>query len=222
MRRRVTIGLLAVLLSFAAHSAQASSIIPPRDLGELAVTSEAVVLARAGTAEATLRGRFLLTETSFEVLEVVRGPMAAGARLNVATFGGSTDSLAWAVGGSPQFEEDGVYLLFLHQDARGTWRPRLLSYGLLQRAQGTDGSVLLTHLEGAHDLNVIDRPDGTAVEPIGTYYEADLLKHLQRVVTGATRWDRTDVQAAPSLLPTTIHGADKQAQAIPDPCVYFN
>lgn len=222
MFQRAIISVFVLLISLAVGTAQASSVIPPRHLGELAVTSEAVVLARAGVGDAERTGRLILTETPFEVLDVVRGPMAVGARLSVATYGGETDGYGWKVGGSPQFEAGAVYLLFLHQDAQGTWRPQMLSYGLLRRVEGTDGSVLLTHLEEAHDLNVLKRPDGTDAEPIGTYYEADLLQHLQRVVTGTARWDRATADAAPSLLPATVHGAaDKQAQAIPDPCVFI-
>lgn len=198
--------------------ADASSVIPPRDIGELAQRSEAVVLVRAGEQDAVARGRMILTHTTFEVLDVVRGPLHIGEVVQVETHGGTLDGLGWAVAGSPAFEAGRTYLLFLQRSKAGTWQPRLLSYGVLQEMQGTDGSRLLTHLEETHELELVVRLDGEATEPLDTYYAGPLLAQLKRVVAGTAAWEREAVVASTRLLPPEAHAAHKQT-GLPDPCV---
>lgn len=215
---RCLLWLFVAVLCLPPLTGQASSIIPPKDLGELAQLSDAVVLVRAGNGTALARGRMILTQTSFEVLEVVHGPLRVGETMQVETRGGTLDGWGWAVSGSPTFEEGTTYLLFLNRNATGIWQPRLMSYGLLEEVTGTDGSRLLTHLESAHEIELVLRPDGVDVEEIDTYYAAPLLGQLKQVMTHANQWDQTAVKASDDLLPPHIHGAKKQG-GLPDPCV---
>ena len=64
---------MLLLAGLGAGPAHGGTLIPPRDLGELARISDAVLLAQAGASYARARGGFIYTYTSFEVLDVVSG-----------------------------------------------------------------------------------------------------------------------------------------------------
>ena len=195
---RVVLLLTAFLLP--TLPASASTIIPPRNLGELARLSDAVVLVRAGSAEAFARGRTLYTLTDFEVLRSVRGPLAAGEAVSVASLGGKSADVSLAIAGSPRFQEGQTYLLFLDQDERGTWHPRLLSYGLLEQTQSANGRTLLKPLAEAKGLSITTRLDGVRPEQIVTYWQEALLGHLGAVVRKEAAWNARQVLAPAELL----------------------
>ena len=211
---------LLLLAGLVASPAQGSAIIPPRDLGELARVSEAVVLARAGSSFTLARGGMIYTHTPFEVLDVVSGAVPRGGPLVVETSGGVLDGRGWTFSGTPRFAEDTVYLLFLNRRGE-VWQPRMLAYGLLERTQAADGSTVLNHIQEHHDLELLPRPDGLVPEPLGAYYEALLLNHLRQVTSEGRSWNRTHVEVPAALRPPAHHGASK-AQAVPEPCVYLS
>ncbi|MFQ5572527.1 MAG: hypothetical protein ACE5G0_22870, partial [Rhodothermales bacterium] len=197
-----------------------STVVPPRDLGELARLSQAVLLARASTSTTIARGGMIVTLTTFEVVEVVQGTVRQRDHVVVETYGGVSDGVGWMVAGSPRFSEDTVYLLFLNRRGR-VWQPRMLAYGLLERTLARDGSVVLSHIAEHHELELLPRPDGTLSEPVGTYYEEPLLRHLREVVTARTVWDQRQALVPLALHPTT-HAASKTSDTIPSPCVYMS
>ena len=219
---RVVLLLTAFLLP--TLPASASTIIPPRNLGELARLSDAVVLVRAGSAEAFARGRTLYTLTDFEVLRSVRGPLAAGEAVSVASLGGKSADVSLAIAGAPRFQEGQTYLLFLDQDERGMWRPRLLSYGLLEQTQSANGQALLKPLAEAEGLNLATRPDGVRPEQIVTYRQEALLGHLDAVIRAETMWDAQKAQAPAAILfngPTPEINFSQRYQDAPEECRFL-
>ena len=69
MPSRVLIAFVVTL--FLPTSVYGTSIIPPRNLGELALESVLVVLAQAQKAEVVDRGDVLDTQTTFVIVEVI-------------------------------------------------------------------------------------------------------------------------------------------------------
>jgi hypothetical protein len=215
MRIMLRRALIACALALLALEAGAASIVPPQDLGELARTSEAVVLAQAGAPRVSQHGPLLFTLTTFRVLEVAAGPLQRGDRVTVEAPGGELDGLAWLVAGAPHFEPGQVYLLFLSQKATGEWLPQVMSYGMLRRVLGRDGTTLLEPLDDAYGLDVFPRPDGILPETVQTYREAALLPHLGAVAAGAA-WDAGQVLARADQLPLTA-----SALQAPAGCAYL-
>lgn len=199
--------------------AQASSIVPPRNLGELAFMSDAVVLARAGAGTAFGRSGMIFTATNFEVLETVQG--AAAGRISVETYGGVLDGTGWQVAGTPTFEPDAVYLLFLDRNGNA-WRPRMMAYGLLERVVTDDGTVMLTHIAEHHDLNLVARFDGVQPEPVETYYEQPLLNHLREMRSTRVTWNRQMAVVPEALQPLSHDLGASKSMAIPEPCVFLS
>ncbi|MFH1177904.1 MAG: hypothetical protein V1750_10900, partial [Acidobacteriota bacterium] len=119
--------------------AQAATIVPPRDLGELARDSRAIVLAAPQESEVIWRGQMLFTRTTFAVTDAVAGEISDGERVVIEVPGGERDGMGWLVDGAPRFTGGESYLLFLDRGGHELWRPTMLSYGLLREARGRAG-----------------------------------------------------------------------------------
>jgi PKD repeat protein len=208
--------IAAATLLLCAGGVRAASIVPARNLGELARESTAVVLARPLDSETVTRGGLPFTSIRFSVERVVAGTPAAGDVIVTLVPGGMRDGSGWLVPGSPRFALGKSYLLFLDRAADATWRPRLLAYGVLEEATAADGSALLEPLPEARDLRALPAPDGALPEPIATYHEGALLDHLRDVVTGKTEWNGSAVEAAPA--PDSFTAG---AQSAPSGCAFM-
>jgi hypothetical protein len=211
--RALSIGAAATFVAAVAH---ATSIVPPENLGELARSSEAVVLAIAGTSQTVQRGPLLFTVTGFRVRERVAGPLEARERITVEAPGGELDGLEWLVPGSPRFEPGQMYLLFLDQKPTGEWLPRMMAYGILRRVTGRDGSTLLAPLPEQTDIQPFLREDGILPEAVETYVEGALLPHLREVAIGRQRWNARAVTARSAQVPMEVY-----AMAPPSGCSFM-
>jgi S-layer homology domain len=196
---------------------RAATIVPPRDLGELARRSDAVVLARALDARGESLGALPHTVTRFELLRQVSGLApgtigAVGAHFEVAEPGGTVGEVTALVPGAPVYRAGTTYLLFLDRAPDGRWRSQVLSYGLLEEVPEAG---LLRPLPEALEVGAagITSP-GTAagaVEPVGTYRKEALLAHLAELALGGV-WDRRRV-----LAPAAADAADDGLEVVFDP-----
>lgn len=217
MRRASTTAFATVALTvITAGAARAASIVPPENLGELARSSQAVVLAQAGAPHSSQRGRLLFTLNAFRVLEPIAGPIEKGDRITVEVPGGELDGVGWLVPGSPRFEPGEFYLLFLDQKPTGEWGTHMLAYGLLHRIRGRDGSTLLSPLPELVDIQPFPREDGVLPEQIETYRETALLMHLRAVAQGTAAWDSRKVRARSEQVPFQA-----TAQSLPAGCAFM-
>jgi PKD repeat protein len=197
--------------------AYATSIVPPENLGELARSSQAVVLAAAGTSRVSQRGALLFTLTTFRVLDVASGGLPRNARFTVEAPGGELGGVGWAVPGAPRFATGGVYLLFLDVRPTGEWLPKTMAYGLLRQVTGRDGSTLLAPLPQDAEIQPFLRADGILPEPVGTYLESALLLHLRAVVAGRQAWNSRAVLARSDQVPMEVF-----VQTAPSQCAFMS
>lgn len=180
--------LAAPLALLAAAIASAMTVVPPRDLGDLATQAGSVVLAEAGSTQVQARGPLFWTSTRFTVVESVKGSLGRAESFTVTVPGGARGGRGWAVAGTPRFAAGETYLLCLDAGPDGSWRPRTMAYGVLQRAPGQGGAILLIPGDESHEVELFPRPDGVIAETPGTYHEARLLAHLRDVVAGRAPW----------------------------------
>ncbi len=204
-----------------AFPAASSSIIPPRDFGELVRISDLVVVAKAGGGSGYKKGELIMTGTMFTIIDVVKGSISIGSDIRVETFGGIYGDRGLAIGGSPQFKDGDVYLLSL-SEFNGEWTLRFMSYGVLVQRRMVTGQQVFAHLEEAHELNVIV-PDGRVIEPITTYLSSTIVPYLQQVVSGTRTWSR---ESAGEVANAGHDGALKLndilgLDAAPPGCVYM-
>ena len=191
----------AVACVSASGSAFATVVIPPRNLGELAASSPATVVAVAGRSWVEASGETLVTQTAMVVQEEVSGPLAAGTEFVVTVPGGELEDKGWLVPGSPRFVEGATYLLFLSRDGSNGWRPQLLAYGVLEKTTGARGDALLAPVAEAGQMLAWERPDGDVAEKTVAYRQDALIGLLRHVTRGEAEWDAGKAAASSGELP---------------------
>jgi hypothetical protein len=189
MKQRLLVLFLLAIPSLALSSAEATTVVPPTDLGELARASGTVTFAQALESWAEDGDTIPFTVTRFHRLQAVSGA-STGDVFEVREPGGRLKDRAAAVSGAPRFEPGRNYLLFLDRAPGGRWRSKMMAYGLLEE---TGGGGLLKALPEAEKIEVKSRGKS---QPVGLYRRDALLRHLQEVARGA-RWDRQRVAAEP-------------------------
>ena len=202
--------------ALAAATAGASSIIPPRNLGELATSSKAVVLGEALSSRVLRRGQLLVTSTTFAVDQVVKGGPELPGLVTVTVPGGELDGQGWLVGGAPRFVDGERYLLMLSGSDVSHMQLAMMAYGVFREVPGRDGSALLQPVEELGDVKTFARSDGVQAETLGVYRKGVLLQHLGEVTRGTRQWDGAAVLAAPEQIPFRVSAA-----AAPASCVYM-
>jgi hypothetical protein len=205
--------LLCPLLALALPGALgASTVAPPRDLGELLRISAAVVLAEAGSSWGEPGPVAPYTATRFYALEQVAG-RPVPATFEVWELGGEAGGTRVVLSGWPEFVPGRRYLLFLDFDQHGRWRPRMLAYGLLE--ESPDGR-LLRPLPEMRDIGLMTAGRQT-FEPVEVYRRDALLEHLRAVGRGAP-WQRSAVLATGA---TGATGRDVETATPPAECVFL-
>lgn len=199
--RRLAIGLG---LLGAAVTVSATSIVPPANLGELARTSDAVVVAVAGRSDSVHRGSMIVTRTPFQVAENVAGTPTRGISVTVEVPGGEVDGTGWAVAGAPRFAAGETYMLFLKRRPDGTWQPAVMAWGLLHQIEGRDGSTLLAPVAEMADVQPFVRDDGVLPETVGVYRRSALVSHLRDVVRNGAPWTSDRVLAPQTAVPLDV------------------
>ena len=187
LRRIASLPLLFVLSS----PLPALTIIPPVNLHELARDSDAVLLGRA-LGSHVVGEEFFITRTTFLIERVIRGNLVVDGTVVVETSGGRKGDIVCIVQGMPEFEVGPSYFLCLSRLEDGSWVPRMASYGILKEMAGDDGLPTLSPLQEMR-VAALSRPDGAAVEAIGSYRTDDLVSHLGACLSDTAAWDRNKV-----------------------------
>lgn len=211
MVRKHPFPILFLGLLLCGGAARAATVAPPKDLGELARLSTAVVLAeaRASTslAPTAVASPLPYTLTRFRTVEWVGGARV-GEELEVVEPGGTVDGKVAVIGGAPRYEAGRTYLLFLDLRDDGYWRSRMLAYGLLVEDAATG------LLEPLPEAGWIEPISGAPFEPVEAYARGALLDHLRAVLAGEP-WNREQAGAVPALQPAAVQ------PLVPQGCAYL-
>jgi hypothetical protein len=194
MRPHRIILALALIGASLSGPAAASTILPAADPGELARTSDAVLMCRVLESSVLARGRAPLTIVKVEVLSVVTGPMRVGERLEIAVPGGAKDGRGWLVAGAPQLRMGSEYLIFAGRHRDGRWRPRLLADGVLRREVEDDGTRVLVPLEESLELERLGRESDRGLVP-GPMVEHLFVDRLREARDGRVAWSWRGLRA---------------------------
>lgn len=179
--------LLWCAISLLTLTASATTIIPFTDLGEMAQASPAVVLARVTGSRVLTRDGLSRDALVLEVLESIKGPLRPGEAWTLPSLTVRGPHWVRSIPDEVHLEEGETYLCFLvpHQDG---WRPILGAYGVFQEIGQGEGAVLVPLPQG-WQVQVLSRPDGRKVEPLGVFHSQTLVEQLRDVVAGS-RWER--------------------------------
>jgi hypothetical protein len=148
-----------LLLLLAALSSRAATFLVPDD-ATLVRASRAIAIATAGESRVRRAPEgWLETVTSLRVDEAVKGPISAGATIEVTELGGTLGELAYVVPGAPRYAPGERVLLFLETNARGEWTAKNMAVGKFSFA----GDLLL---RDARELTGWDLDGAAHREPL--------------------------------------------------------
>lgn len=182
---------VAILLAWVAICGEvsASSVIPPKDYGQMMALSDAVVFGEVRELEVILVNGLPRTKARFMVRQSFKGAVASGEIISLEFLGGKETGIGVSVPGSLELESGRSYLLSLRRFEQG-WNPWLLSYGQLRLERLPTGQEVFVHVEAAHALETV-WPDGSKGEEVTGYLKGDLISHVREVVDGSRAWSRS-------------------------------
>ncbi len=214
MRFRLPTLAFLTLALLASAVADATTIVPAADPGELALDSQAVFLARAGASTVVERSGYLATTTELEVVEVVKGPLEVGDVTTTITPGGARDGVGWAVAGAPILASGETYLFFADRGQDGLWRSRLMAESVLRRATAEGGIVTLVPLAEARQIERMTGFGKNAALVPGPVEERRFIDALRKRVGGVPGWSWSN-------LVVLDDGAAVAAKVAPSGCVFM-
>ncbi len=194
---------------FTPNSLFATSIVPFTNLGEATTYSECVVLARAVSSFETTENETVFQDTKFESIESTKGTLQPGDLFSLRALSCQQGQFKIAIAGDFKPEIGKNYLLFLYQKD-DVWQPVMLSYYVFEQFHAGDDDFFVP--VGGEGIELITRPDGQAVEPLGVYYRDKLLQQLRAYAESPQSiWDenlgrsthqKEDFEAADRAVPT--------------------
>jgi hypothetical protein len=188
---RVAAAALLVTAFCSAAPTHATTIAPPRDLGELLRMSDAVVFAEAQNSWSEAGRSVPVTVTRFSTVRSIAGAPLPWS-FEVEEVGGEIGDVIFAVAGVPRYAAGKRYLLFLAGAPGERWRSRIMAYGILVEDSRRDRLSPVPESLGMW----VTTQDG--YEPPVAYRRDALLAHLQMVALGQA-WNGSqvaDIQAA--------------------------
>ncbi|MBI5917465.1 MAG: T9SS type A sorting domain-containing protein [Bacteroidetes bacterium] len=196
----------------------ATTIVPFPNLGEMAKGSGMVVLARVQGTYEVQTGTETRLHTSLTVEASVKVNLPEGANFEIQHLSAKGDGWVRVIPDDVFLSEGSSYLLFLSQNAAGLWEPILMSYGIFESVE-VAGEKYLVPLPEWADLNILTRPDGLPVEPLGVYHQQELLDILRAFVSTPEKWHGND-----ALLTTDVGGflGQLSARTPPSHCTFLN
>lgn len=192
--------LLALLFPL---SGSATTIIPFKNLSELFLASDAVVVVKAGVPYVQT-----INETShyfcdFTVVVSAKGPFTPNEVFSLRQYSFFDEVGRVDIAGDFVPQAGNTYLLFLDQVDVDGWRTMMLSYYVF--AANVPGTELLVPVPESLSMGVSPRPDGVVPEPLMAYRKDVLLQLFAQQGTGANvPWDPSSAQVTLSALSNEV------------------
>ena len=167
----------------------ATTISPYPNLGEMALASEAVVLAqveRNYTIEENGMSRY---RSWLRVVSSIKGELDEGDSFALQNYHTRIGELERTIWGDIELLEDGTYLLFLSELYSGVWQATMLSYGALE-LQKREGIEVLVPFDLGQEVHLHVQEGQVPPEPLGVYFKDRLLNSLKSIVRGTAQWNR--------------------------------
>ncbi len=200
--------------------ANATTIVPFPNLGEMAKASEAVVLVKAldhFTVEYDNANYF---RTELEVIKNIKGVLQQGDRFDLQNMKIQYDDLERIIWGDLEMEIGHQYLLFLDYNDNGYWQAKMLSYAAFELMQRNQEAVLVPFGLGA-EVQVTVGKDGIEREPLRVFKAEALQAHLITYLRGTQSWNLESISTPYDI--SSFHTAAAARMARPDHCTFvFN
>ena len=173
---------MCFLLSF--DHAAATTIVPFKNLGELDLHCDHVVLARMMDEKELHSGEETYFRQHLKVLQSTKGDLDIGEIFEIQKWEMKIGEMIRKMYGDVALEKGHQYLLFLNEEANGLFHPLCFSYYVFEEVNVNRDAYLMPY-SGEEFILVDDR----SAEPLFIYKKKALLDHLNEVVLGAVPWN---------------------------------
>lgn len=201
---------IAILLITVTYS-YCTTIIAPSHLGEMALNSDGVVLARCTKSSAISIGMRLYTKFEFSSIDLIKGSTQDFHNFSLLNLSFMSPTEAFKILGDIEFEEGKSYLLFLNK-SNNRIKPLMLSYGIFENVHYKESAYLIPILE-SEELIIESKSN---IDLLVAYDQSKLLNELKNYTTHSSLWKQNIIQAKFSA--QEIRGL---AYAKPSHCNYF-
>ncbi len=162
----------------------ATTIIPFKNLGELAIRSDAVVRARAMLSYEHLENGTTFFRTKLVVLDQIKGDLLAGDDFEVQKWERVINDKWMSMWGDIDLYDGSTYLLFLEKRESGLYHPICFSYYSFEEITMKSQSYLVPS-EHAKEFELVMDDE---VEPLAVYRKEGLIQELKAVVQNQKAW----------------------------------
>jgi len=180
------------LIFLVASIANATTIRPFANLGEMAIHTETVVKAKVISNDEVDLGGTTRFRSTLEVITSVKGSLAVGQQFTVQNYHMKIGDVERTIWGDIDFQEGMTYFLFLAQTNTDLYQTTMLSYAAFEEFTVDGQKVLVPFGLGteSHGHGIATDADP---EQLGVYKSGKLEGMLRGVVEGSRSWDATAV-----------------------------
>ena len=182
---QLTKALCCLLVCYCPAALQATTIIPFKNLGELAQQADAVVRARAVRSFEHQVNETTFFRTKFVVLDHIKGELQVGKDFEVQKWERVIDDKRMTMWGDLDLYDGSTYLLFLEERESGLYRPLCFSYYLFEEIT-MEGNEYFVPSKHAHEFELMH---ANGAEPLKVYRRSGLMQELSAVVHTQKVWD---------------------------------
>jgi len=207
--------VLCALLAISSNLTWATTIIPFQNLGELAVESDALVLAKVIRNYEHIDGSTKLFRSKLKVVKSLKGRMTTGEQFDVQKWErviGETWRTMW---GDIELYEGATYVLFLEDRGEGLYHPICFSYYTFEEITKGGHSYMVPsehakefHLETSYEA-----------EPLYVYEKEGMLHELGAVLNRNKAWSSHEIR---TQLTYEDFYPERHQRAAPSHCTYLS
>ena len=212
----VSIPLTTILMLYVQLS-NATTIVPYVNLGEMALASDAVVVASVTDNYAFQEGQSTKFRTSFVISKSIKGSLNQGEQFELQAWHERIGDVEQVIWGDAKFTTEKTYLLFLSKtETAPYWQTIMLGYGLFEQ-ESYNEEVLFVPTKESKEMEAISRPDGIVPERITVYNASSLVKQLAKFISGENAWEGYKAEADKNVIEFY-----QNQKAAPSHCTFLN
>ncbi len=178
-------GLCCIFFFAATNTLSATTIVPYKNLGELAHQCDAMVIATVVKKYEYNDQNQIVLRNRLEVKRNIKGNLEQGQYFEVQNWEKKIDDLKVTMWGDISLYDHANYLLFLEHREGSIYHPIGFSYYLFEEIS-REGTYYLVPSIHSLEFEVIDIHQA---EPLHVYKKKELLTHLDQVVRSDAEWN---------------------------------
>lgn len=175
--------------------ATSTTIIPFKNLSQLYLASDAVVVVKSASPYETTENGCTHNDCDFKVVTKLKGPLKAGDIIMLRQFSYYDTIGNLDITGDFKPQENSTYLIFLNKNGN-SWRPMMMSYYIFRLSTVLAEDFYWVPVKESLGIGTFPLPDGSDAEPLAIYKKDALLDLLTQYNTNPdVPWEASYVRA---------------------------